>query len=101
MPRAAPRLAAMDAMDAEGGTALTAPQLLSDACNHCVVVVDTTGELGGFWAMRSWPKTFQYEAERVARISQEQRLTHRSYHRARVPRWSLQPDKLWPDHDKL
>ena len=51
MPRAAPRLAAMDAMDAEGGTALTAPQLLSDACNHCVVVVDTTGELGGFWAM--------------------------------------------------
>ena len=52
MPRAAPRLAAMDAMDAEGGTALTAPQLLSDACNHCVVVVDTTGELGGFWAMR-------------------------------------------------
>ena len=53
MPRAAPRLAAVDAMDAEGGTALTAPQLLSDACNHCVVVVDTTGELGGFWAMRS------------------------------------------------
>ena len=52
MPRAAPRLAAMDAMDAEGGTALTAPQLLSDACNHCVVVVDTTGELGRFWAMR-------------------------------------------------
>ena len=52
MPRAAPRLAAVDAMDAEGGTALTAPQLLSDACNHCVVVVDTTGELGGFWAMR-------------------------------------------------
>ena len=41
MPRAAPRLAAVDAMDAEGGTALTAPQLLSDACNHCVVVVDT------------------------------------------------------------
>ena len=59
------------------------------ACNHCVVVVDTTGELGGFWAMRSWPKTFQHEAERVARISQEQRLTHRSYHRARVPRWSV------------
>ena len=52
MPRAAPRLAAVGAMDAEGGTALTAPQLLSDACNHCVVVVDTTGELGGFWAMR-------------------------------------------------
>ena len=89
MPRAAPRLAAVDAMDAEGGTALTAPQLLSDACNHCVVVVDTTSELGGFWAMRSWPKTCQYEAERVARISQEQRLTHRSYHRARVPRWSV------------
>ena len=21
--------------------------------------------------------------------------------RARVPRWSLQPDKLWPDHNKL
>ena len=75
MPRATPRL--------------PPPQLLSDACNHCVVVVDTTGELGGFWAMRSWPKTFQYEAERVARISQEQRLAHRSYHRARVPRWSV------------
>ena len=52
-------MAAVDAMDAEGGTALTAPQLLSDACNHCVVVVDTTGELGGFWAMRSWPETPQ------------------------------------------
>ena len=47
------------------------PQLLSDACNHCVVVVDTTGELGGFWSMRTWPKTCQYEAERVARINQE------------------------------
>ena len=67
MPRAAPRLAAMDAMDAEGGTAsatsprsqrardMSAPRqaaLWDWACNHCVVVVDTTGELGGFWAMR-------------------------------------------------
>ena len=40
-------MAAVDAMDAEGGTALTAPQLLSDACNHCVVVVDTL-ETNGF-----------------------------------------------------
>ena len=55
MPRAAPRLAAMDAMDAEGGTALTAPQLLSDACNHCVVVVDTTSELGGLTAASEAP----------------------------------------------
>ena len=38
-------MAAVDAMDAEGGTALTAPQLLSDACNHCVVVVDTLASL--------------------------------------------------------
>ena len=65
-------MAAMDAMDAEGGTAsatsprsqrardMSAPRqaaLWDWACNHCVVVVDTTGELGGFWAMRSWPET--------------------------------------------
>ena len=29
----------------------TGHQLPSDACNHCVAVVDTTGELGGLWAM--------------------------------------------------
>ena len=46
-------MAAVDAMDAEGGTALTAPQLLSDACNHCVVVVDTTSELGDFQTRRT------------------------------------------------
>ena len=69
-------------MDAESGNVrirspCTGHQLPSDACNHCVAVVHTTGELGGLWAMRTWPKTFEYEAERIARINQEQQVAAR------------------------